>query len=95
MLDPTQILEYLGILINSQTMTFFIPKEKIEKLESPCEEILQHRTITVRKLASTVGNLMATSPAFKAAPLQVRFIQKCMNQQLKKSHQNYESLGSH
>ena len=90
-LDPTQTLEYLGITINSVTMTFSVPKEKIQKLEKLCKETLEMKSVPLRKLESVIGNLIARAPALTAAPLQVRFLQKCLNKQLQKARQNYES----
>ena len=90
-LEPTQTLEYLGIIINSQTMTFSIPKEKLEKIETLCEDLLKSKQVTLRKLSSAIGNLMATAPAFTPAPLQVRFLQRCLRQNLEKTAQNYEA----
>ena len=89
-LEPTQTLEYLGVLINSQTITFSLPPAKMENLKTLYKETLQKERISVRNLASMIGKLMATAPAFTAAPLQVRFLQNSINQQLLESNQNYE-----
>ena len=91
-LTPSQQMEYLGVIINSLNMTFKVPEEKVLKLKNLCTQMLKLKTFPVRKLASLIGNLMAIAPAFTLAPLQIRFLQKCMNTQLGKNKQRYESL---
>ena len=75
-------------------MTFKVPLEKVQKLRKLCMQMLSLRTFPIRKLASLIGNLMAIAPAFTLAPLQIRFLQKCMSTQLGRSKQRYESAMS-
>ena len=35
-LDPVQEKEFLGLIVNSQTMTLSLPKEKIVKIKDQC-----------------------------------------------------------
>jgi len=55
-----------------------------------CRNLKQNK-VPLNKVASTIGNLMATVQAFSPAPLQLRYLQKCLSQNLKRSNQNYES----
>jgi len=72
-------------------MTLAIPQEKTQVIKEKCLQLLRKNPITIRETASVVGNLMATAPAFTPAALQVRHIQRTLNQALKRSNQNYES----
>ena len=74
-LTPKQIMEFLGIIVNSIEMTFSIPQAKIEKLTKISLEMLEKGEPSVRELSSIIGKLRATAPAFIHAPLQVRYLQ--------------------
>lgn len=90
-LDPTRQLIYLGIHINSQTLTLFVPQEKVKKLTKKCTDLITNAQPTLRKLSSTMGALRATSIAFTPAPIQLRNIQQLLKAGLK-STQNYETI---
>ena len=90
-LDPSQVMEFLGITANSLSLTFSLPKDKEEKLTSLCREIYSAPMISLRRLCSLLGKLRATAPAVSPAPLQLRFLQQsCIQAQAQKLH--YESL---
>ena len=49
---PSQIVKYLGILINSKTMSFEIPEAKFEFVITESEYFLTNKNFPVRQLAS-------------------------------------------
>ena len=75
-LRPSQEMEFLGMIINSTTMTVWLPKEKVQKLLNLCQDTLKQEVISLRNLASLIGKLQATSPAISMAPMQVRALQQ-------------------
>ena len=75
---PQTRLEFLGITIDSQTMTFSLPVEKTEKLRDLCQETSNSQQITLRELSSLIGKLRATAPAIIPAPLQLRYLQQVL-----------------
>ena len=75
-LQPTQEVEYLGMQINSVSISVWLPKEKTQKLLSLSQEVFQTKKISLRDLASLVGKLQATVPAITLAPMQVRSLQQ-------------------
>ena len=77
-LTPTQIIEFLGVLIDSLKMTMSIPLKKANKLKALCQHTLMVKTITVKELSSVIGKLNATSPAFTHAQLQIRYLQRAL-----------------
>jgi hypothetical protein len=90
-LDPSQVLEFLGICINSIKMTFSLPEKKLSKLKSLCQEKLTSQRSTLRELCSIIGKLRATAPAVIPAPLQLRYLQQvCILAQRDKL--KYESM---
>ena len=77
-LTPQTRIEFLGITIDSQAMTFSLPVEKTEKLRDLCQETLNSQQITLRELSSLIGKLRATAPAIIPSPLQLRYLQQVL-----------------
>ena len=74
-LEPTQSIVFLGILLETTNLTFRIPPSKIQTLKTLCKTTDKEEHITTRKLASIMGSLMAISPAFTPAPIHLRSLQ--------------------
>ena len=89
-LIPTKTMEFLGVTINSEEMTFSIPDQKMQKIIRLCEQATQSSHLSERNLASIVGKLMSTAQAFSPAPLQVRYLQNLLRGSLKSK--SYESM---
>ena len=87
-LEPTQRLEYLGFLIDTVEMKFFLPEMKILKIQNLAEKFLSEQ-ISARQLASLLGLLQATLPAITIAPLYFRNLQRDLSKAL------YSSEGKH
>ena len=51
-LEPSQIMEFLGVLVNSRDLTFSLPEKKIKKLISKCQEALNRTRISTGTLFS-------------------------------------------
>ena len=92
-LIPSQTVEFLGIVVDSLTMTFALSPKKIMKLISLCRNALSCPAMTLRELCSLVGKLRSTAPAVSPAPLQVRYLQQvCITAQSNRFH--YEQVTS-
>jgi hypothetical protein len=72
LLTPSQTVEYLGFKIDSKSMTFLFPKRKIKDLIKECSRVKQSLSIPVRKLASLIGKITATTCAIFLARLRSR-----------------------
>ena len=92
-LEPTQRLEYLGFLIDTVEMKFFLPEMKILKIQNLAEKFLQEQ-ISARQLASLLGLLQATLPAITIAPLYFRNLQRDLSKALNSSEgkQSYRTV---
>ena len=55
---PSQSLEYLGVVIDSNKLFFHLPQDKISKIKSRCSSILSKPWVPLRDLASVLGNLV-------------------------------------
>ena len=76
---PTQILEFLGFKINSQSMQISLPQEKMRKIQQDSNRLLAQQSVSVRQIAQFVGKTAATLRALPTAPLHYRALQFLMN----------------
>ena len=53
---PTQIIEYLGIVVNSMEMSFALPEKRIILVQDMCKKALVADTVSLRTIASILGN---------------------------------------
>ena len=67
--EPTQILEFLGFLLNSRIMTVTLTSKKVTKIFIACEHLLKQTSITIRELTSLIGTLVSTFPRVELGPL--------------------------
>ena len=65
-LDPAQQIEFLGLIVNSETMTFSLPEEKIGKINDQCLRLYKASE------AKLIGTLSSTIQAVFPAHLQFR-----------------------
>ena len=63
LLTPVQKIEFLGMEINSVTMTLTLPQEKVNKLLQQCQEVLENPMISLWNLSSLIGSLCSTAQA--------------------------------
>ena len=54
-LIPTQVIVFLGFILNSVTMTVYLPPEKAKKLKSAVSHLLSSVNPTIREVAKVVG----------------------------------------
>ena len=76
--DPTNLIEFLGVMVDSQAMTLSLPVEKVQKLRKLCQNTLTSKEVTLQELCSLIGKLRATAPAILVAPLQLRYLQNLL-----------------
>jgi len=87
---PSPVMEFLGFLVDSTTMTLALPPEKVRKIQQECQKALTVSSLTLRKLASLTGLLNSSIQAVVPAPLHYRHLQNLKNRQLCPT-MNYES----
>ena len=77
-LTPCQSIEFLGMIVDSITMSLIVPPEKVENLSNLCAKTMRMSRVTLRKMAKVIGKLKSTAPAFSWAPLQTRHLQQVL-----------------
>ena len=94
LLVPNQSLTFLGLSIDSQTMSFSLPEKKILDIQNKCQSLIRNPTTPARAVASLIGTLEAARRAIWQAPLHYRQLQIQLIKSLQASRDNYETLMS-
>ena len=68
-LIPCQKLTFLGFEIDSVNMSVKLTLAKVEKIKLSCENLISAEHCSIRQLAKTIGQLVASEPGFPHAPL--------------------------
>ena len=72
-LTPTQIMEFLGLVVDSVAMTLALPVDKVTKLKGRCQKLIQCPQATFGEMASLIVYLCSTVHAVLPASLQRDF----------------------
>ena len=56
-LNPTQMIKYLGPMIDSKAMTILLPQEKVVEIIQTCEWAIEQTKISVRTLSRLIGEM--------------------------------------
>ena len=59
-LEPTQEIDFLGMIVNPTTMTLSLPQQKVQKIKSQCLEVYRAQEITLLELTRLLGTLNST-----------------------------------
>ena len=90
-LFPTQHIEFLRFDIDTISMTLRLTKQKREKIKAKCTQILTKSVVTIRSVASLVGNMVATKEAIPLAPLYFKRIENAKIKALAENKGNFEA----
>ena len=88
--QPTQIIEFLGFILNSQNMTVRLTEEKALTLKRLCIELLSYKKPKIRTVARVLGKMVASFPGVTYGPLYYRRFDNQKTQALKENMGNYE-----
>ena len=92
---PTQSLTFLGLSIDSQTMSPSLPEKKILDIQDKCQSLICNPTTSACTMASLIRTLEAAHPAiWQATPLHYSQLQIQLIKSLQTSRDNYEILVS-
>ena len=64
---PSQKREFLGVKIDTHTMTLALTEEKIEKVILKCQNLLSHPQTTVLELTKLIGLMSSTLKSSSAS----------------------------
>lgn len=89
-LTPTQCIEYLGNVINTQCMTASLPERRLVKIRQGCTDLLGHKVASIREVARVIGLLVAAIPAVELGKLHYRNLEAGKIAALKQAHGNFD-----
>ena len=75
-LIPTQELEFLGFLLNSNSMTIRLPPRKATTVRQACENLLTQSNPTIREVAQVIGLLVSSLPGVQFGELHYRHLER-------------------
>ena len=90
-LTPTQVTTFLGFTINSISMRFTLPSEKVQKLLTLCRQIRSSSKVLLQTLAQLLGLLESYRLAVWQTPLHFRYLQALLIRGLNQMNHNYEA----
>ena len=73
---PTKRIQYLGVILDSESMTVTLMPERAADLVSSCRALRKKEMISIRDLARTIGKIVASFPAVMYGPLHYRQLEK-------------------
>ena len=68
-LQPTQRIDFLGILLGSINMIVSLTDRKVDKIRSVCAELLEMEVCSIRHMAEIIGYLVAAHLGGWVAPM--------------------------
>ena len=90
-LTPTQKLVTLGFMINSISMAIRLTADKANDLKQACGRLLKsYRPLTMTKVASVIGKIVASFPGVTYGPLYYRDLEKTKSSALKVASGDFE-----
>ncbi len=82
--EPSQSLEYIGLVIDTISMSFTLPSKKKLKLLEHCNRAYNSKTLALRDIASLLGILNWAAQSVVYAPAHYRNLQVFYTQQSKR-----------
>ncbi len=76
-MQPVRVLIFLGFIINSKDMLISLPTEKVHKIISQCQWLLNKSSPTVCEVAQVSGLLVSSFRAVKYMKLFYRSVEMC------------------
>ncbi|KAK7474676.1 hypothetical protein BaRGS_00034100 [Batillaria attramentaria] len=89
-LHPCKELKYLGFVLNSESMTVKLTRQRIEKITESCQQILEKTLVVIRELAQLIGQLVASFPGVMWETLYYRELEKQKIQALRMNKGNFD-----
>ena len=92
MLIPSREVQFLGFILNSDTMRVSLPDRKCETIREFGRKLLREPVTSLRDLASFIGSAVATDPAVPLSPLRYKYLEIVRNKALVLFQGNYEGV---
>lgn len=90
-LQPNQVCQFLGVIIDSKRFVIYLTKEKKEKIKREVEKFLKIDHCKIRSLAELVGILTSACPAVAYGWVYVKKLEHCKFIALSNNNDDYNS----
>ena len=91
-ITPSQCIEFVGFLLNSNDMTVRLAPRKVNNLIQLASEILDAKAISIWTFAELIGKMTAAEPGVKYAALHYKTLELDKDRALKSNFGNYDSF---
>jgi hypothetical protein len=91
-LIPSTIVQYLGFILNSNTMRIYLPENKVIKIKKRVNDLLNNPTPTIRMISDVIGHFTSACLATPYGQLYTRELEFDRNRGLKESEGNYDAV---
>ena len=88
---PTQMITFLGNVIDSVSMTVTLPKEKVDRIKDECLRLQKKNKTSIREVSRIIGILVSSFSAVDYENLHYRILEKEKKYALEKSFRNYDA----
>ena len=90
-LNPAQVIEFLGLTVDSVAMEIMLLPIKIKQIRAEARKLVRQKTVSARMLAQLLGKMNATNCVLPPGPLFYRHLQMALTNALEQSSQCYEA----
>ena len=90
-LNPTQVIEFLGLSVDSIAMEPRLPLIKMKHIRTEASRLARETSVSARTLAQLLGKMNATNCVLPPAPLFCRHLQMALANTLERNSQCYEA----
>ena len=87
--SPSQVIEYLGFVINSTNMIIKLTDNKKDTIYDMCVNILNAKIVKIRNVARLIGKFTSSFLGVKFGPLHYRYLDSDKTLALKFNKGNY------
>ena len=90
-LEPSQVIEYLGFILDSRNMTVSVNNRQATKIYEACKQLASQSQCTILQLAKVVGLLVASLPGVQLGKLYYRHLDNMKTKALKRNAGNFKA----
>ncbi|XP_068674606.1 uncharacterized protein [Montipora foliosa] len=90
-LIPSQVLTFLGFVLNSVTMTVQLTKSRKQKLKTACRTLVNKETCTIQSVAEVIGVIVSSFPGVEHGPVHYRSLERDKSHALRENKGNFGS----
>ena len=91
---PSQIIEFLGFIIDSRQMVVYLSDKKSKSVLDLCQQLLDSESVTIRFLCKVIGKLISIFRVLPLGQAHYRTLERCKLHHLRKNRWNYNAFCS-